>query len=91
MSDVNAGDLRIIEHADDVIETYEGVANNAKTGIEVELAFINPESEDLTPMSISQNKALKNATNSACGGDFARNEPPSEMLESHHAKCTKQH
>ena len=81
MSDVNAGDLRIIEHADDVIETYEGVANNAKTGIEVELAFINPESEDLTPMSISQNKALKNATNSACGGDFARNEPTSEMLE----------
>lgn len=81
MSDVNAKDLRRIESIDDVLHTYSGAGNDAMTGIEVELAYFDPNSADLTPMTIPQNKVVKNATNSECGGDFARNEPTSEMLE----------
>lgn len=81
MSDVNANDLRIINSAEDILETYAGAGNNAKTGIEVELAFFDPNSPDLTPMTVPQNKVVKNTTNAECNGDFARNEPTSDMLE----------
>ncbi len=81
MSEVNASDTRKIESLDDVIDTYTGVGQNMKTGVEVELGFFDPNSPDLTPMTIPQNKVVKNATNSSCGGDYARNEPTSEMLE----------
>ena len=81
MSDVNANDHRKITSVDDVIEQYLGARDQAMTGIEVELAFFDPETPDLTPMTVCQNKVLKNATNAACGGDFARNEPTAEMLE----------
>lgn len=81
MSDVNANDLRKIESADDVLHTYAGAQNNAMTGVEVELAYFDPNTPNLAPMSVSQNKVVKNATNCQCGGDFARNEPTSEMLE----------
>ena len=81
MSEVNSGDLRLITSSDDVIETYQGVGENSKTGVEVELAFFDPESPTLAPMSVPQNKVVKNATNSECGGDYARNEPTAEMLE----------
>ena len=81
MSDVNANDLRKINSIDDVIHTYTGSGDNAMTGIEVELAFFDPATPDLTPMTIPQNKVVKNATNTECSGEFARNEPTSEMLE----------
>lgn len=81
MSDVNANDLRKIETADDVLHTYAGAKSDAMTGVEVELAYFDPKTPDLTPMSVAQNKVVKNATNCECGGDFARNEPTSEMLE----------
>ncbi len=81
MSDVNANDLRKINRIEDVIDTYKGAGNNAMTGIEVELAYFDPETPDLIPMSIPQNKVVKNATNTQCSGDFARNEPTAEMLE----------
>lgn len=81
MSEVNSSDHRLIESIDDVLHTYIGAGDNAKTGVEVELAFFDPESPDLRPMTPPQNKVVKNATNSECGGDFARNEPTSEMLE----------
>lgn len=81
MSEVNASDVRPIESLDDIIHTYVGAGKDAKTGIEVELGFFDPESPTLATMSVPQNKVVKNATNSACGGDFARNEPTSEMLE----------
>ena len=81
MSEVNASDLRLIESSDDVIDTYHGVGENSKTGVEVELAYFDPASPDLAPMSVPQNKVVKNATNSQCGGDYARNEPTAEMLE----------
>ncbi|MGB0719743.1 MAG: hypothetical protein ACPGRX_04670 [Bdellovibrionales bacterium] len=81
MSEVNANDHRLIDSLDDVIETYQGAGDNAMTGIEIELAFFDPATPDLTPMSIPQNKVVKNATNASCGGDFARNEPTSDMLE----------
>ncbi|MEZ5815297.1 MAG: hypothetical protein R3E13_11365 [Alphaproteobacteria bacterium] len=81
MSEVNAADLRPVESPDDVIHTYEGAGQNAKTGVEVELAFFDPQSPDLATMTPAQNKVVKNATNAQCGGDFARNEPTSEMLE----------
>lgn len=81
MSEVNAADLRRIESAEDVIGLYSGVGKDTKTGVEVELAFFDPASPDLTPMTIPQNKVVKNATNAKCGADYARNEPTSEMLE----------
>ncbi len=81
MSDVNAKDLRKIESADDVLHTYQGASERAMTGIEVELAYFDPATPDLKPMTVPQNKVVKNATNCQCGGDFARNEPTSEMLE----------
>ncbi len=79
MSEVNARDLRIINNKDDIIDTYEGAGKNAKTGIEVELAFFDPK--NMNPMSIPQNKVLKNAALAALPGDWVRNEPSSEMLE----------
>jgi hypothetical protein len=81
MSDVNANDLRTIDSIDDVIDTYNGAGADSRTGVEVELAFYNPDTPDLDTMSICQNKALKNASNAAQGNDFARNEPTAEMLE----------
>lgn len=81
MSEVNANDLRQIHDIDDVIEGYAGAGVDAMTGIEVELSFFDPESPDLTPMSIPQNKVVKNATNAECCGEFVRNEPTSDMLE----------
>ena len=81
MSEVNANDLRKINDIDDVLHTYNGAGKDAMTGIEVELAYFDPSTPDLTPMTVPQNKVVKNATNTECSGDFARNEPTSEMLE----------
>ena len=81
MSEVNASDLRLIKSIDDVIGTYAGAGTGAKTGVEVELAFFDPDSADLTPMTIAQNKIVKSATNAQCCDEFVRNEPTSEMLE----------
>lgn len=81
MSDVKADDTRLIESPDEVFDLYSGSGDNAMTGIEVELAFFDPKSPDLRPMTIPQNKVIKNATNAQCGGDFVRNEPTSDMLE----------
>lgn len=81
MSEVNAGDTRPINSIEDVYDTYIGAGDDAKAGVEVELAFFDPESPDLNTMSVCQNKVVKNAANAACGNDFIRNEPTSEMLE----------
>ncbi|MBX2834578.1 MAG: hypothetical protein KTR28_06365 [Micavibrio sp.] len=81
MSDVNANDLRLIDGTDDVLHLYQGAGNAMKTGLEIELAFFESGDPNLSPMSISLNKALKNASNDACGGPFARNEPTAETLE----------
>lgn len=81
MSDVNANDFRIINNKDDVLETYMGSGKESMTGIEVELAYFDPNTDDLAPMDIAQNETIKNKTNTACSGDFVRNEPTSEMLE----------
>ena len=81
MSDVNANDLRIINSADDVLPTYQGAGDNMMSGIEVELAYFDPDTPDLTTMSVPQNERVKNATNEECCGEFARNEPTAEMLE----------
>ena len=81
MSEVNAVDLRPISSVEDVFDQYTGAGHDMKTGVEVELAFFDPESPDLTPMTVPQNKVVKNATNAEYGSDYARNEPSSEMLE----------
>jgi len=81
MSEVNAGDLRPIQSADDILETYAGTGNNAKTGVEIELTYFDPQSPNLRPMTIPQNKVVKNAANAKYGNDFARNEPTPETLE----------
>jgi len=81
MSDVNANDTRRINDIDDVIHTYKGAGEDSMTGIEVELAYFDPDTPDLSPMNIEQNAMAKERTNTECCGDFARNEPTSEMLE----------
>lgn len=81
MSEVNANDLTEINGMDDVFDFYLGSGENAKAGIEVELAFFNPDSPDLDVMSLCQNKVLKNSASAAMPGDWVHNEPTSELLE----------
>ncbi len=82
MSEVNADDLTEIREADDVFALYAGSGDQAKSGLEVELAFFNPEDPDLSAMSLSQNKVLKNCAMSALpDSDWIHNEPTSELLE----------
>ncbi len=82
MSEVNASDLTIINNADDIFALYNGSGELAKTGIEVELSFFNPDSPDLAVMSLSQNKVLKNSAAAQIPEqDWVHNEPTSELLE----------
>lgn len=83
MSEVKADDLTEIKGADDVFHLYQGVGENrAKSGIEVEMAFFDPLSDNLEAMSLSQNRVLKNATMAAIPEQsFVHNEPTSELLE----------
>lgn len=82
MSEVNLNDARLLGSLDEVLPLYAGAGReNSRTGVEVELAFFDPASENLEPMTVPQNKVVKNATNATCGGDFARNEPTAETLE----------
>ncbi|PCI55428.1 MAG: hypothetical protein COB36_07335 [Alphaproteobacteria bacterium] len=82
MSEVNATDLTEINSADDMFALYAGSGDNAKAGIEVELAFVNPQKSDLPVMSFSQNDALKKAAEKALPReDWIHNEPTSELLE----------
>ncbi len=81
MSEVNARDLRIINGAKDILQTYHGVGAQAKAGIEIELCFFDPKSANLAPMNVAQNHALRKAANEALGTEFARNEPTADMLE----------
>ncbi len=81
MSEVNANDLTLISHADDVFDLYTG-SPSKKAGIEVELAFFNPETNDLDVMSLPQNKVLKNSAMAVYPEvDWVHNEPTSELLE----------
>lgn len=83
MSEVKAGDITPITSPDDVFDLYAGAGqHNAKLGIEVELAFFNPDSDDLPVMSLCQNRVLKNAAAAAQPEeDWVHNEPTSELLE----------
>lgn len=82
MSEVNATDLTEINSADDMFALYAGSGDQAKAGIEVELAFVNPQDSGLSVMSLSQNDALKKAAEKALPhGDWIHNEPTSELLE----------
>ena len=79
MSEVNAADQRIINGIDDVIGQYAGAGAASKIGIEVELAFFDPD--NMNQMSVCQNRVAKNAALDALPGDWVRNEPTSETLE----------
>lgn len=82
MSEVNAADLRVIRSREDVIETYMGTGRrDSKVGVEVELAFFDPATPDLSSMTVEENHRIRTAANGACGGDFIHNEPTAEMLE----------
>lgn len=80
MSQVNAFDFEKIDTADDVLHLYQGAGAEAKIGAEIELAFFDPQTRDLVPMSITQNKALKAAALNAVRSGI-NNEPSSETLE----------
>lgn len=82
MSEVNATDLTEINSADDVFALYAGSGEQAKAGIEVEVAFVNPQKPNLPVMDLSQNDALKVAAEKALPDeDWIHNEPTSELLE----------
>ncbi len=82
MSDVNAKDTTLINDESDVWHLYQGVGKGkSKTGIEVELAFFDPEGPDLDIMSLSQNKVVKNAAAAEIPGNWVNNEPSTETLE----------
>ncbi len=83
MSEVRADDLTEINDVADVFDLYRGVGKaDAKSGIEVELAFFDPKSDNLDAMSLAQNRVLKNAAAAVCPDeDFVHNEPTSELLE----------
>lgn len=81
MSDVNASDSRIINGVDDVWHEYQGADDDCRAGIEVELAFFDPKTPDLTPMTRIQNKAVKDTANDLCGVECVRSEPSADMLE----------
>ena len=82
MSEVNAQDLTIINNMDDVYDLYTGVGDSGKSGLEIELAFVDPDQPDLDIMSLSQNRVLKHsALSSLEDGDWLHNEPTSELLE----------
>ena len=80
MSEVTK-DLNLIHGIEDVLPTYQGAGRDVRTGVEIELAFFDPKSPDLTPMTVPQNKILKNATAARVPGDWLRNEPTAETLE----------
>ena len=79
MSQVNAADFRPINNADDVIENYNGAGEAAKMGIEVELAFFDPET--YAPMSVAQNEALLKTMETTHNADWVRVEPSAETME----------
>lgn len=81
MSEVNATDQTPINSADDVYDLYLGSGDQVKAGIEVEMAFFDPETPDLDVMSLSQNRVLKNSAAAVIDGDWVHNEPTSELLE----------
>ena len=82
MSEVKADDLTEINTAEDVFALYEGSGQNAKGGLEVELSYFNPESENLDVMSLEQNEEVRqNALKALVDGDWVHNEPTSEVLE----------
>lgn len=81
MSEVNATDQTLINSAEDVYDLYLGSGDQAQAGLEVEMAFFNPDTPDLDVMSLSQNRVLKNSAAAALDGDWVHNEPTSELLE----------
>lgn len=83
MSDVNAGDLRVIKDENDVLHAYAGAGADSRAGIEIEMAFF--DAKTLAPMTIPQNKTLKNVAMNALPGDWVRNEPTSETIEANGA------
>jgi len=83
MSEVKASDATPINTLDDVWHNYEGAGANSKAGIEVVLTFLNPNTPKLVPMSLAQNRDLKNiaADSLPDAGDWVHNEPTAELLE----------
>lgn len=81
MSEVNASDFRPVDSADDILDLYQGVGNQGKSGLEVEFPFFSVNEAGLPAMSLSQNKVLKHAAMNALEGDWLHNEPTSDLLE----------
>ena len=78
MSDVNAVDLTEINGCEDVFDLYQGVGEDSKVGVEIELAFFD---RDQKTMTVPQNNMLKDMARDTLAGDWMRNEPTSETLE----------
>lgn len=83
MSDVNATDVTRIDSPEDVLGLYGGAGRDSKAGIEIELAFFDPEKPGLAPMGLTRNRLLKNSAMNILpeAGDWVHNEPTAELLE----------
>ncbi|HBR69321.1 MAG TPA: hypothetical protein DEA55_08110 [Rhodospirillaceae bacterium] len=79
MSEVNASDRRVIESENDVFDLYLGSGANMKVGLETEISFFDPVT--LKPMSLAQNKLLKNAAQARHSGVWVHTEPTADILE----------
>jgi len=79
VSEIKATDQSIINSEDDVFDLYLGAGSESKAGIEVELSFLDPAANK--PMSLAQNRLLKNAAQARHEGDWLRNEPTAEVME----------
>lgn len=80
MSDVNPNNTRLINSPEELYPLYEGAGAAAKIGAEIELAFFDPETPDLHPMTPAQNEKLRNRIDPDIRRDI-HNEPTSETLE----------
>ncbi len=81
MSDVNTKDARIIEDEGDIIDLYQGVGDNIKSGLEMELCLFDATTPNIPPMNYAQNTALKATAKKEIAGDWLHNEPTNEVLE----------
>lgn len=80
MAKINPKDLSLINSTEDVLPLYQG-RECSKIGVEVELAFFDPETPGLAPMTAAQNENVKTRLEQKCGAEYVRSEPSSDMLE----------
>lgn len=82
MSGVKTSDNKPISDIADVYDLYTGIgADESRSGIEVELGFFDPETDDQKPMDVCQNESVKGRALDGASNVWVRQEPTAETLE----------